>query len=496
MKHVLKSTFLLMLMLSLAVSYTSCSKKGGGGSKQTSSATGWNYNDPKWGGFEVAEKKEQKNGPGLILVPGGTFVMGNTGQDLMFEYHSIPRRVTVSSFYMDETEVANVHYREYIFWLNKTFGASFPEMVEKAKPDTLCWLDELTYNEPYVEYYFQHPAYNDYPVVGVTWLQAREYCKWRSDRVNESELIKEGIIDFSPEQSGADHFNTEAYLLGQYEPIEKKGMKNLSPNAESETRRVRFDDGILLPDYRLPTEAEWEYAALAQIAEGKDEERYTDRKMYPWVGSGVRYGKHGKWHGDMMANFKRGEGDYMGIAGALNDNAEITAPVISYVPNDFGLYNMAGNVSEWCLDVYRPMTSQDAGDFNPFRGNIFTVKEKDEEGKVAPKDSLGRIKYRELTDDELGKRDNIRKANAINYRDGDNESTALYDTASTLITDKSRVYKGGSWKDPAYFMTPGTRRYMDEDKSGAHLGFRCAMIRVGSPDGKKIKAPKVKKAKL
>lgn len=467
-----------VLVLAIMGMY-SCSKKQG------SSATGWDYNSPEWGGFHVAEEKEQKTGPGLTLVPGGTFTMGSVEEDVLYDYHSVPHRVTVSSFYMDESEVTNLHYREYLYWLNRLFGDTYPELYQKAVPDTLVWLEELAYNEPFSEYYFRHPAYNDYPVVGVSWLQANEYCKWRSDRVNERLLVEEGILDYDPNQYGAEHFSTDSYLLGQYEGVVKNGIKNHDPNGP-ETRSVRFDDGILLPDYRLPTEAEWEYAALGIIAEG-NEERFTDRKLYPWKGGGVRYGEHGKWHGDIMANFKRGRGDYMGIAGKLNDNAEITAPVKTYVPNDFGLYNMAGNVSEWTLDVYRPMTSTDSQDFNAFRGNVFKTMEKDEEGRIAPKDSLGRIRYRELTEDEIGNRTNFRKANVINYRDGDENSAVTYETnKSTLISDKSRVVKGGSWKDVAYWLTPGTRRYMDEDNAASWLGFRCAMIRVGSPDGQKF----------
>ena len=468
MKHFAKTSCQVLLLVCLLGFLSSCSKNktaGGGGKKDVSSATGWAVNDPNWGGFEVATEKEQITGPGLVLVPGGTFVMGSVEEDIAYEYDNVPKRVTVSSFYMDETEVSNVNYREYVHWMERIFGESYPQLVQKTMPDTLAWYEELAYNEPFVKYYFRFPAYNDYPVVAITWQQANEYCRWRSDRVNEGLLVKEGILELDPNQYGAEHFNTEAYLLGQYEGVEKKGMPNLNPNGEA-TRRVRFDDGIMLPDYRLPTEAEWEYAALAIIS-APDEERFDSRRVYPWEGSSVRYAEHGKWHGDMLANFRRGQGDYAGIAGNLNDKAEITAPVKSYMPNDFGLYNMAGNVSEWCLDVYRPMTNMDSEDFNAFRGNVFMTQVKDEEGRVAPKDSLGRIQYRELQPDEIGTRDNIRKANAKSYRDGDEESGVEYEspyklnsdstnTATTLISDKSRVVKGGSWRDLA--LLPLARR--------------------------------------
>ena len=177
------------------------------------------------------------------------------------------------------------------------------------------------------------------------------------------------------------------------------------------------------------------------------------------------------------------------MAANLNDQASATAPVGSYIPNDFGLYNMAGNVSEWCLDIYRPMTSldlrdSDNHDLNPFRGNDFKVLELDEDGAAVPKDSLGRLKYRNQADDEVANRDNYKKGNMYDYLDGDKESEVTYDYGkSTLISDKARVVKGGSWADRAYWLAPGARRFMEEDKSSRTIGFRCAMIRNGGPTG-------------
>jgi len=458
--------------------------------KEKSSVTGWNYNDSKNGGYEVVKYQGQETGPGLVYVQGGTFIMGNTEQDVMYEYHNIPRRVTVSSYYMDETEIANVHYREYLYWMNRVFGTDFPDVVKKALPDTLVWRDELAYNEPYVEYYFRHPAYDFYPVVGVNWLQANDFASWRSDRVNERILINKGVLAENPSQVGNDNFNTESYLVGQYEGAAgKRPMKDLNPQGTG-TRHVRLEDGIMLPKYRLPTEAEWEYAALGLIGNqpASSEERITDRRIYPWNGTSTRYPKSGQWQGEFLANFKRGRGDNMGISGKLNDNADITAPVKSFWPNDFGLYNMSGNVNEWVLDVYRPMTSQDANDFRSFRGNQFKTKVLDAEGKPVEKDSLGRIQYRDVTQEESANRRNYRRGDVRNNVDGDEVSNVDYKFGlSSLIDDNVRVYKGGSWKDRAYFLSPGTRRYLDQSLATDDLGFRCTMDRVGSPSGKTMK---------
>lgn len=478
MKNALKLTvFLLLASLVLP----SCSKK------EKSRTIGWNYNDQKWGGFEKLDYEGQATGPNLVLVQGGTFTMGLTEQDVTYEWNNIPRRVTVSSFYMDETEVANIDYRFYLYLLNNTFGESYPEVYKKALPDTLVWREELAYNEPYVETYFRYPAYDDYPVVGVNWLQANEYCKWRTDRVNEMILIERGILNPNPDQKDADNFNTESYLAGQYQGSVKKNLKDLRSGGE---RPVRFEDGIMLPAYRLPTEAEWEYAALGLVGNQVTEkdEVISDRRIYPWNGNTVRYQKRNKYQGEILANFKRSNGDYMGMAGKLNDKAAIPCEVTKFLPNDFGLYNMAGNVNEWTLDVYRPLTATTIRDFegqdlNPYRGNKFDTKILDENGKPVEKDSLGRLKYRPVTDDEAATRDNYKKGMVYNYLDGDSTSAAIYETGKTLISDKARVIKGGSWADRAFWLSPGARRFKDEDKSDRTLGFRCAMTRTGGPEG-------------
>ncbi|HAM97243.1 MAG TPA: gliding motility lipoprotein GldJ [Marinilabiliales bacterium] len=471
-------------------------------SKQVSQTTGWEYNNPDNGGFEYyGDFFEQETGPGLVFIEGGSFTMGRVEQDITYDWNNIPRTVTVSSFYMDETEVKNVDYREYLYWISRVF-IDYPEVYKNALPDTLVWRRKLAYNEPMVEYYFRHPAYGEYPVVGVNWLQANDFCAWRTDRVNEDMLIAKGILLPDPNQQGDQNFNTDAYLAHQYEGAVGQEMEDLDPNKDF--RKVRMEDGILLPKYRLPTEAEWEYAALALIGTSVDERVYQ-RRIYPWNGDGLR-NPNAANKGKIMANNVRGRGDMMGVAGALNDNADITAPVHSFWPNDFGLYCMAGNVNEWVMDVYRPLSAQDVDEFRPFRGNVFETLVKDEEGNIAEKDSLGRLRYREITEEEAIDRRNYLQADNINYLDGDFASSIDYDNEdasrergskrmyktgkdrndpmmTSLVSDHSRVYKGGSWRDRTYWLGAGTRRYLNENLSQDDLGFRCAMIRVGGSKG-------------
>jgi gliding motility-associated lipoprotein GldJ len=404
---------------------------------------------------------------------------------------------------MDETEVRNVDYREYLYWISRVF-VDYPEVYRKALPDTLVWRRKLAYNEPYVEYYFRHPAYAEYPVVGVNWLQANDYCQWRTDRVNENLLIEKGILLPDPNQQGDQNFNTEAYLAHQYEGAVGQELEDLDPNKDF--RKVRMEDGILLPKYRLPTEAEWEFAALALVGTSVGERVY-ERRIYPWNGDGLRNPSSSD-KGKIMTNNIRARGDMMGVAGALNDNADITAPVHAYWPNDFGLYNMSGNVNEWVQDVYRALSSSDINEFRPFRGNVFQTLVKDEEGNIAEKDSLGRLRYREITEEEAIDRRNYQQADNINFKDGDFASSIKYadEDASrergsnrmynngkdrndalmtSLVSDHTRVYKGGSWRDRTYWMGAGTRRYLNENMSQDDIGFRCAMTRVGDSKGNK-----------
>jgi len=468
--------FLIVLSVAFIAFGSSCKK-------EKSSVTGWNYNDAKWGGFETYDYAGQETGPGLVYVRGGSFTMGSSEHDVLYDHNNIERKVSVHSFYMDESEISNLHYLEYLYWLKRVY-VDYPEVYLTALPDTNCWRNKLAYNEPYVEYYLRHPAYKNYPVVGVNWLQANAYAAWRTDRVNEMILIREGILKPDISQMNEQNFNTQAYLNGQYQSNDPGRHLLKDINVKGGTRNVRMEDGIFLPDYRLPTEAEWEYAATANIGSSQYENINT-KKVYSWNGLTVRQqGGSEKDRGLIRENFKRGKGDQMGISNMPNDGAFITTEVKAYWPNDHGLYNMSGNVSEWVMDVYRPLSLDDMTDVNPFRGNVYTKKKLDEDGIVDYKDSLGRITYVPVEEKDNVIRRNYKKADNMGYLDPEfyNDGDQQYEYGVTsLVNNKARVFKGASWNDRAYWLSPGTRRYLDEQQSLSTLGFRLAMHRVGAP---------------
>lgn len=480
----------------------------------TSGTTGWKYNDPEYGGFQVVDGYEQQTPPGMVMVPGGTFTMGRVTEDTFSEWNNYPRRVSINTFYIDQYEISNRDWKEYVYWMNLMYGSA---VSEKCRPDSTVWREELSYNEPYLNYYFTHTAYDMYPVVGVSWEQAVDYCTWRTDRVNERILVEEGVIDFpdfhaiknDSSKVGNDSltrqqvFNTGKYLtVHDYNPDKEKSSMR---DAFGDVRKTNMNDGLIMPNYRLPTEAEWEFAAYG-VASEPDAETYENRRIYPWDGSQMRNPAR-KARGKMMANFARGRGDMMGVAGSTNDNATITAPVNSFWPNDFGLYNMAGNVNEWTLDVYRQMSSGEYEEYNPFRGNIYTSPMRDSVGTYQV-DSLGRLAYGV----EYSKTDSLAayaKLDVRNYGDGDARSSynsndwkvvqdpdaatkKLYDAdaptdpesiLASKISNTTRVYKGGGWKDRAYWLSPSARRYLEQTEKRNDLGFRCAMNRVGSDRG-------------
>ena len=210
----------------------------------------------------------------------------------MHDWNNTPTQQNVQSFYMDETEVTNLMYLEYLDWLKRVFGAPdspYRLIYEAALPDTLVWRSSLGFNEDMVKNYLRHPAFQNNPVVGVSWNQAVNFAKWRTERVNEKVLEREGylkrditVVDSVSSESGKDKkdinrlirpestFNTELYLTqprtlfgDSINNYIGKNSERQTPGKKDELSFAGRESGILFPEYRLPTETEWEYAALA-----------------------------------------------------------------------------------------------------------------------------------------------------------------------------------------------------------------------------------------
>ncbi|MBC7935201.1 MAG: SUMF1/EgtB/PvdO family nonheme iron enzyme [Rhizobacter sp.] len=368
--------------------------------------------------------------PGMVYIPPGTFHMGPSDEDVNYAYTARNKSVSISGFWMDATEVTNNEYRQFTNWVRDSIAAKLMNYVKQSPdgeervdwtkvktikwgdkatiekidaiivtpdnrifgkkeidakkivyqseifdykaaannrdvtiprsafivkqqipvyPDSLCWVRDFaySYNEPMAKKYFNHPAFGNYPVVGVSWKQATAFCEWRTLYLN-------------------------AFL-------------------ESKKRSSESD-------FRLPNEAQWEYAARGG----------RSQSPYPWGGPYLRNKK-----GCLLANFKPGRGNYP------EDGGFYTVRADAYWPNDFGLYNMAGNVAEWTSSLYYEGGYNFQHDMNP----------------------------------------------DIRWNAKDSDPPRM----------KRKVLRGGSWKDVAHFLQTSTRNYEYQDTSKSYIGFRCVI---------------------
>lgn len=359
-KRVINNRLTNGLILISLLFITSCGLFGGGGGP-TGDLTGV-LNRPQ--GWVMTTPY------GMVPIPPGTFHMGQADEDVGQTQINYNKQITIGSFYMDDSEITNNEYRQFIEALindslaagttitgitapGSYAGQGIPWPVDSLLtyyPDTTVFVKDFSHHmgDPLQEYYYSHTAYDQYPVVGINWIAAKYFCEWRTDFMN-------------------------VYRILNNEPVN--------------------------PDFRLPSEAEWEYAARGG----------RDMAKYPWGNPYVRNSR-----GCMLANFKPGRGNY------YDDGYAYTAPVGEYFPNDYGLVDMAGNVSEWTQDAFNPASVPLVWDLNP------------------------------------------------EYKDPN---------------EKRKVIRGGSWKDVAYYLESGTRAFEYEDAARAYIGFRCAMTHLGRSGG-------------
>jgi len=420
MKSLLQNLVMLMLVAILAAS---CGKLGKSKSKGLP-------NDGQLHGVAPGSKYALPKPPGMVYVPQGTFHMGPSDEDISYAFTARNRQISINGFWMDATEITNNEYRQFVYWVRDSIAATIlnykkqggdgteiidqtkaktikwndPKILEqlnamivtpdnrilgkkeldadklmyrsetfdykeasrrenagkprsqfivkkdlKIYPDTLVWIRDFSYsyNEPMSKRYFSHPSFGNYPVVGVTWKQANAFCEWRTQYLNNF-------------------------------------LESKKRNAES--------------DFRLPTEAEWEYAARGGRSQAP----------FPWGGYYLRNKK-----GCLLANFKPGRGNYP------EDGGFYTVRADAYWPNDFGLYNMAGNVAEWTSSLYYEGAYNFQHDMNP----------------------------------------------DIRWNAKDSDPPRM----------KRKVIRGGSWKDVGYFLQNAARNYEYQDTAKSYIGFRCVV---------------------
>lgn len=395
-------------------------------------------------GARSGKLKKNRTPYGMVFIPGGTFILGQSDEDITRSQISQNRQVTISPFYMDETEISNDEYKQFVFWvrdsilihnflgdesyfINTEGGERYIdwERVEKDSPwktkdpataerlgsmyyqgeDRIFGKNEL--DARLLKYHYE-------------WLDLRSAVAARNDETKSRSdfIIRDTILiypdttvwlaDFSYAQNEPmvdGYFSHPSF--GDYPVV---GVTWKQTQAFNTWRTLLFNNSKAIHSqnprlpYELPTEAEWEYAARGGRV----------GTQYPWGGPSARTAK-----GCLMANFKPGRGDY------IEDGASYTAPVYSYWPNDFGLYNMAGNVSEWTQSTYNESAYSFVDDMNP----TYTYHAKEADAEAA----------------------------------------------------KRKVVRGGSWKDVGYFLQNSVRQYEYQDTAKSYIGFRSVTKYAGVP---------------
>ncbi|MBK7441090.1 MAG: SUMF1/EgtB/PvdO family nonheme iron enzyme [Chitinophagales bacterium] len=387
-------------------------------------------------------------------------VIGVKPPDMAF----IKGNKSLRSFWLAPSEEINYNYRVYTIWTKEQFP-DFPEVYTKCLPPENICNDDLTYNDPYISNNFLHPAFSYYPVIGLSWLQIQDYLQWKTDRLNEIILWDRGMLDINKMGTGEDHFTTETYLANMYTTGINRGVKDYSPYA-GDPKMGRFpivSDGLLLPQYRLPTEEEWEYAAHnAYQLPFKTINNKGDINNYPY-GKDYFILEIARSKGMRPDNFKLD--DF--ASNHSSELNELNLPKRMSDINDYafewnGVANMQGNVREWVIDAFEEK-------FNSDPVNTLEVF------------LAGGFSYPYRTDYDEDMYPIMDRQGYLNYMFFDLGTGADYLKLRKYMPDTSnyrfRVVKGGTWKEP----TLESRIKMRENEYRCDVGFRCAMNYLSIP---------------